>query len=65
MQQERDDLAPGQPGPRARRAPQADLEERLFTLAICRPALPWDAPPEHVDRLRRIERLVRWGFERR
>ena len=48
-----------------RRDPQADLEELLFTLEICRRALPWDAHPEHFDRLRRIESLVRWGFERR
>jgi hypothetical protein len=44
---------------------QADLEELLFTLEICRRALPWDAHPEHFDRLRRIESLVRWGLERR
>ncbi|NTW97579.1 MAG: hypothetical protein HGB28_07145 [Oscillochloris sp.] len=51
--------------PHAPRDPQADLEELLFTLEICRRALPWDAHPEHFDRLRRIESLVRWGFERR
>lgn len=47
------------------RDPQVDLEDLLFTLEICRRALPWDAHPEHFDRLRRIESLVRWGFERR
>lgn len=47
------------------RAPQADLDELLFTLEICRRALPWDAHPEHFDRLRRIEGMVRWSLERR
>jgi hypothetical protein len=65
MQPERDDLAPPHPGSRTAHEPQADLEELLFTLEICRRALPWDAHPEHFDRLRRIESLVRWGFERR
>lgn len=65
MQPERDELAPPQSGSRAAHEPQADLEELLFTLEICRRALPWDAHPEHFDRLRRIESLVRWGFERR
>ncbi|MBX0331354.1 hypothetical protein K2Z83_27255 [Oscillochloris sp. ZM17-4] len=59
---------PAAPQPRhglPQRDPQVDLEELLFTLDICRRALPWDAHPEHFDRLRRIESLVRWGFERR
>lgn len=47
------------------RNPQADLEELLFTLEICRRVLPWDAHQEHFDRLRRIENLVCWVFERR
>lgn len=55
--------AAGRPLPQ--RNPQADLEELLFTLEICRCALRWDAHPEHFDRLRRIASLVRWGFERR
>jgi hypothetical protein len=41
----------------------ADLEELVFTLDICRRALPWDAHPEHFDRLRRIEGMVRWSLE--
>ncbi len=41
----------------------ADLEELLFTLEICRRALPWDTHPEHYDRLRRIEGMVRWSLE--
>lgn len=56
---------PAAGGTLPQRNPQADLEELLFTLEICRRALPWDAHPEHFDRLRRIESLVRWGFERR
>jgi hypothetical protein len=47
------------------RVPQAELDELLFTLEICRRALPWDAHPEHFDRLRRIEGMVRWSLERR
>jgi hypothetical protein len=47
------------------RAPQADLDDLRFTLEICRRALPWDAHPEHYDRLRRIEGMVRWSLERR
>lgn len=42
-----------------------DLEGLLFTLAICRRALPWDAHPAHIDRLQRIEQLVRWGMAQR
>jgi hypothetical protein len=45
------------------RDPQVALEELLFTLEICRRALPWDAHPEHYDRLRRIEGMVRWSLE--
>jgi hypothetical protein len=41
----------------------ADLEDLVFTLDICRRALPWDAHPEHFDRLRRIEGMVRWSLE--
>ncbi|NTU85658.1 MAG: hypothetical protein HGA45_41035 [Chloroflexales bacterium] len=66
MLPERDDPARPPCAPaRPWRDPQGDLEELLFTLEICRRALPWDAHPEHFDRLRRIESLVRWGFERR
>jgi hypothetical protein len=46
-------------------APQADLDELLFTLEICRRALPWDAHPEHFERLRRIAGMVRERLERR
>lgn len=46
------------------REPQVDLTDLLFTLEICRRALPQDTHPAHVDRLRRIEHMVRWGFER-
>jgi hypothetical protein len=45
------------------RDPQVDLEELLFTLEICRRALPWDAHHAHFDRLRRIEGMVRWSLE--
>jgi hypothetical protein len=45
--------------------PQADLDELLFTLEICRRALPWDVHPEHVERLRQIEAIVRGRKERR
>lgn len=58
--------APGgeaSPSARPPRDPQVDLEELLFTLEICRRALPWDAHPEHVERLRRIEGMVRWSLE--
>lgn len=48
----------------ARRPVVEELEELLFTLEICRRALPWDAHPEHYDRLRRIEGMVRWSLER-
>jgi hypothetical protein len=44
---------------------ERDLEELLFTLEICRRALGWEAHPEHFDRLRRIEGMVRWSLERR
>lgn len=45
-------------------APEADaLDDRLFTLDICRRALPWDAHPDHFDRLRRIEGMVRGSLE--
>lgn len=47
------------------RSPQDDLDELLFTLEICRRALPWNAHPEHYERLRRIEGMVRWSLERR
>ena len=47
------------------RSPQDELDELLFTLEICRRALPWNAHPEHYDRLRRIEGMVRWSLERR
>lgn len=45
--------------------PAVELEELLCTLEICRRALGWDAHPEHVERLRRIEGMVRWSLERR
>jgi hypothetical protein len=50
---------------RPSRAPQEDLDELLFTLEICRRALPWDAHPAQYDRLRRISGMVRWSLERR
>lgn len=66
MGSERD--APGR-GVRVPALPQRpageELEELLFTLEICRRALPWDAHPEHYDRLRRIEGMVRWSLEQR
>ena len=40
-----------------------ELEELLFTLEVCRRLLPWDAHPEHIVRLRRIEGMVRWRWE--
>lgn len=61
--------APEEPGGEAAslasrpRDREADLEELLFTLEICRRALPWDAHPEHFERLRRIEGMVRWCRE--
>ncbi len=45
--------------------PAAELEELLFTLEICRRALGREAHPEHFERLRRIEGMVRWSLERR
>lgn len=48
-----------------RRQVGEELEELLFTLEICRRALPWDAHPEHYDRLRRIEGMVARSLERR
>lgn len=48
----------------AQRPAAEELEELLFTLEICRRALPWDAPPEHYDRLRRIEGMVARSLER-
>jgi hypothetical protein len=49
----------------APKEPGVELEELLFTLEICRRALPWDAHPEHYERLRRIEGMVRWSLEGR
>lgn len=48
-----------------RRPAEEVLEELLFTLELCRRALPWDAHPEHYDRLRRIEGMVHWCLEGR
>jgi hypothetical protein len=59
-----DEQGGGPPSPRMRRSPaQEALDELLFTLDICRRALPWDAHPEHYDRLRRIEGMVRGSLE--
>ncbi|MEI7645548.1 MAG: hypothetical protein WCJ55_14840 [Chloroflexales bacterium] len=41
------------------------MDDLLFTLDICRRALPWDAHPDHFDRLRRIAGMVRWSLEQR
>jgi hypothetical protein len=51
-------------GSTAVRTAEVELEELLFTLELCRRALGWDAHPEHFDRLRRIEGMVRWSLER-
>ena len=48
-----------------RRPVGEELEELLFTLEICRRALPWDAHPEHYDRLRRIEGIIAKSLEQR
>jgi hypothetical protein len=66
MGSERDAQERGARLPALPRRPAAEeLEELLFTLEICRRALPWDAHPEHYDRLRRIESMVRWSLEQR
>jgi hypothetical protein len=58
------DGAPERLDSAAVRKAEVELEELLFTLEICRRALGWDAHPEHFDRLRRIEGMVRWSLER-
>lgn len=52
------------PDSAAERTTDVELEALLFTLEICRRALGWDAHPDHFDRLRRIEGMVRWSLER-
>jgi hypothetical protein len=42
-----------------------ELTTLLFTLDVCRRALPGDTHPEHFERLRRIEGMVRWSLEQR
>jgi len=46
-------------------AGKQELEDLRFTLEICRRALPWDAHPDHYDRLKQIEGMVRWCLSRR
>jgi hypothetical protein len=55
----------GEPRVARPRVPEEELDELLFTLEICRRALPWDAHPEHYDRLRRSEGMVARSLERR
>lgn len=64
MPAERDHRSlPAPPRAHPPRDPAAELEELLFTLEICRRALPWDAHPAHGERLRRIEQLIRGSVE--
>lgn len=66
MGSERDAQERGARVPTLPRRPAAEeLEELLFTLEICRRALPWDAHPAHDDRLRRIAGMVRGSLEQR
>jgi hypothetical protein len=66
MDSERDAQERGARLPALPRHPAAEeLEDVRFTREICHRALPWEAPPEHDDRLRRIEGIVRWSLERR
>jgi len=40
------------------------LDDLLFTLVICRQALPRDTHPIHVARLQIIERIIRQAVDR-